>query len=214
MVLLYVPGEPVHDAIAFRLIKRCFDIVVATGALILFGPLMFVLSVMIKAQDGGPVFYRQTRIGRYGVPFDFYKFRSMHVNADEIRKKLLHLSDAKGAAFKMKDDPRVTKLGKIMRKYSLDELPQLFSVLGGHMSIIGPRPHLGSEVKTYSPPQLRRLLVRPGLICTREISGRSKLSFEEWLDLDLKYVEERSIMLDAKIFLMAIPAVLKADGAY
>lgn len=194
--------------------KRIFDIAVAFTAIVVFSPLMLVVALLIKLEDKGPILYRQTRIGQYGVPFWFYKFRSMRVDADKIRKELLTKSDAQGAAFKMKNDPRITKIGRIIRKLSIDEMPQLFSVLSGHMSIIGPRPHLACEVETYNPAQYARLLVRPGLLCLREIRGRSNLSFEEWIRLDLEYVNERGLLLDLKIFLLAIPAVLKGHGAY
>ena len=136
------------------------------------------------------------------------------MNADQIREQILHMSDAKGAAFKMKNDPRITKIGRLIRKLSIDELPQLGLVLSGHMSIIGPRPHLAQEVETYLPEQRVRLLVKPGMICLREIRGRSDLTFDQWLASDLEYVENRSLWLDAKIFLLAIPAVLTSKGAY
>lgn len=211
---LVIPTMPLHESILYRMVKRSADVAIATTALVVFSPIMLGTSLMIWAEDHGPVVYRQKRIGRFGVPFSFYKFRSMRVDADRIRAELLAQSDAEGAAFKMKRDPRVTRIGRIIRKFSIDELPQLFSVLAGHMSIIGPRPHLQEEVDTYSMDHKVRLLVRPGLICLREISGRSHLSFDEWLDLDMQYVQTRSLMLDIKIFLKAIPAVLTGHGAY
>lgn len=211
---LYVPTSPVEESLAFRIVKRAFDLVVATAAVIVFAPIMLVVATMIVLEDKGPILYRQPRVGRYGVPFWFYKFRSMRVDADRIRAELLKHSDAQGAAFKMKNDPRITRIGRFIRKFSIDEMPQLFSVLAGHMSIIGPRPHLGVEVSTYTSDQYARLLVRPGLLCLREIKGRSNLSFEEWIRLDIEYVFNRSLWLDLKIFFLAIPAVLKGDGAY
>lgn len=214
LTTLYVPMQPADETLVFRLVKRTFDVIVATLALIAFSPLMLTVAFMIWFEDRGPILYRQPRVGRYGVPFWFYKFRSMRTDADKIREQLLAQSDVKGAAFKMRNDPRITKIGRFIRKYSIDEVPQLFSVLAGHMSIIGPRPHLASEVSTYTTEQHRRLLVRPGLLCLREIRGRSHLSFEEWVRLDLEYVTERSVWLDLKIFFMAIPAVLKGEGAY
>jgi lipopolysaccharide/colanic/teichoic acid biosynthesis glycosyltransferase len=211
---LYVPTTPVEETLAFRAAKRAFDLVVALAAVIAFAPIMIVVAAIIVIEDKGPILYRQPRVGRYGVPFWFYKFRSMRVDADKIRAELLKHSDAAGAAFKMKNDPRITRIGRFIRKFSIDEMPQLFSVIAGHMSIVGPRPHLGVEVSTYNPEQFGRLLVRPGLLCLREISGRSNLSFEEWVRLDLEYVRTRSLWLDLKIFCLAIPAVLKGDGAY
>jgi lipopolysaccharide/colanic/teichoic acid biosynthesis glycosyltransferase len=214
VLTLYVPVRPMTESLAFRTVKRLIDVGIATTALLVLSPIMIALALLIKLQDGGPIFYKQARVGRYGVPFPFYKFRSMRTDADKVRKDLLTQSDAEGAAFKMKNDPRVTKLGRFMRKYSLDELPQLFSVLSGHMAIIGPRPHLPEEVNTYTFEQRARLLVKPGLICLREIKGRSHLSFEEWVALDLEYVNNRSIWYDTVIFLKAIPAVLRGEGAY
>jgi len=210
----YVPAEPLGETIWYRGTKRIADVVIALTALVVFSPIFITVALLIWLEDRQSVLYRQTRIGRFGVPFWFYKFRSMRVDADRIRQELLQHSDAKGAAFKMKNDPRITRIGKFIRKHSIDELPQIFSVLGGHMSIIGPRPHLASEVATYEPEQHVRLFAKPGLLCLREIRGRSKLSFEEWLRLDLEYVETRSLLLDATIFLRAIPAVIKGDGAY
>jgi lipopolysaccharide/colanic/teichoic acid biosynthesis glycosyltransferase len=138
----------------------------------------------------------------------------MHLNADQVLERLRHQSDADGVAFKMKRDPRVTSVGRVLRKYSIDELPQLFSILMGHMSIVGPRPHLPSEVACYRPDQRLRLTVKPGLLCYREIRGRSDLTFEEWVRLDLEYIRERSAWTDTKIFFLAFPAVLGARGAY
>ncbi len=214
LCLRYVPSEPLHDPIGYRLAKRVADVVIAVVAIVLFSPLLVLTAVLIWFEDRGAILYCQPRVGRFGVPFWFYKFRSMRVDADACRAELLALSDADGAAFKMKQDPRITRIGRVIRKFSIDEMPQLFSVLGGHMSIIGPRPHLRSEVETYSPSDHLRLVVRPGLLCLREVSGRSKLSFDDWLRLDLEYIDRRSIWLDASILLRAIPAVVRADGAY
>jgi len=214
ILTLYVPEVPLSETLVYRMAKRTFDVVVATTAIILLLPLMTIVAAFIYFEDRGPVIYRHARIGRYGVPFMFYKLRSMYLNADAHRQHLMSQSDAEGVAFKMKNDPRVTKIGRIIRKFSIDEAPQLFSVLAGHMSIIGPRPHLRSEIDHYRKDQLPRLLVKPGLLCLREIKGRSDLSFEEWVRLDLEYVRDRSLWLDLKIFLLAIPAVLRGHGAY
>lgn len=211
---LYVPTTPVGESLAYRFVKRAFDLVVASLAVLVFSPIMIVVAILILAEDRGPILYRQPRIGRYGVPFWFYKFRSMRIDADRVRAELLNQSDAEGAAFKMKNDPRITRIGRFIRKFSIDEMPQLFSVLAGHMCIVGPRPHLACEVSTYTPDQYARLLVRPGLLCLREIRGRSELSFAEWVRLDLEYVQQRSLWMDLKIFFLAIPAVVKGKGAY
>jgi len=211
---LFVPAAPMQETLAFRTFKRIFDVAIALTAIAVLSPLMTMVGLVIWFEDKGPILYRQPRVGRFGVPFWFYKFRSMRVDADKIRDQLLSQSDAAGAAFKMKADPRITRIGRVIRKFSIDELPQLFSVLAGHMSIIGPRPHLKEEVCSYRTEQRARLMVKPGLLCLREISGRSLLSFEEWVRLDLKYVKERSLWLDLKIFVLAIPAVFTGRGAF
>ncbi len=209
-----IPAHPVQETLYYRAVKRLADLVIASLAIAVFTPLFLVVSLLIWLEDRGPILYSQPRIGRYGVPFWFYKFRSMRTDADRSRADLLAHSDCEGAAFKMKRDPRVTRIGKTIRKYSIDEMPQLFSVMAGHMSIVGPRPHLAAEVETYAHQEHVRLFVKPGLLCLREVSGRSKISFDDWIKLDIEYVETRNLLLDAKIFLLAIPAVLKADGAY
>lgn len=214
VLTLYIPVLPIDEHWSYLACKRIVDIGVATFALIFLSVPMLILALLIKLQDGGPVIYRQARTGRYGVPFSFLKFRSMRVDSDQFRQQLLEQSDAAGVAFKMKNDPRVTPLGRFIRKYSLDELPQLFSVLTGQMTVVGPRPHLPEEVKEYTFEQRARLLVKPGLICLREVNGRSHLSFDEWIRLDLEYVQHRSLAYDAKIILKAVPAVLRGDGAY
>jgi lipopolysaccharide/colanic/teichoic acid biosynthesis glycosyltransferase len=212
--VLYAPKETVSDSVFYRMSKRLMDVVVATIALILLTPLMIIVGAMIWFEDRGPVFYRQSRVGRYGVPINFLKFRSMFVNADRMRDALYAQSDAQGVAFKMKNDPRVTKIGRFIRKYSVDELPQLFSVLLGDMSIIGPRPLPLKEGYAMNECQRVRYLVKPGLLCYREIGGRSNLSFDEWMRLDAEYVKNRSLLVDLKILMMVVPAVLKAEGAY
>jgi lipopolysaccharide/colanic/teichoic acid biosynthesis glycosyltransferase len=202
------------DPMSFRFLKRTADVLIASVALVVLFPFILLIACVIKLEDGGPVLYRHKRVGLGGRLFDFYKFRSMRVDADSKRVELLHLSDAEGAAFKMRDDPRRTRCGTILRKYSVDEIPQFISVLLGHMSVVGPRPHLPSEVATYDEFQKARLSVKPGLVCLREIAGRSHLSFEEWVRLDLEYVRNRSLSADLRVFLRAIPAVLSGEGAY
>jgi lipopolysaccharide/colanic/teichoic acid biosynthesis glycosyltransferase len=214
IMTLVVPTKPLPETFGYRLAKRFADVTIALGTLIILSPIILIVALLIFLEDRGPVIYKHSRVGRFGVPFRFYKFRSMRLNADQIRDQILHMSDAQGAAFKMKNDPRITKIGRVIRKLSIDELPQLGLVLSGHMSIIGPRPHLAQEVETYLPEQRMRLLVKPGIICLREIRGRSDLTFDQWLASDLEYVQNRSLLLDAKIFLLAIPAVLSSKGAY
>jgi lipopolysaccharide/colanic/teichoic acid biosynthesis glycosyltransferase len=203
-----------RDPVIYLFLKRLVDITVVSMALLFAIPFMLVAAILIYLEEPGPVVYRQQRVGKAGKRFTFYKLRSMHLNADQVLERLRHQSDADGIAFKMKRDPRVTAVGRILRKFSIDELPQLFSVLAGHMSLIGPRPHLPSEVACYRPDQRLRLTVKPGLLCYREIRGRSDLTFEEWVRLDLQYIRERGVWTDIKIFLLAFPAVLGAKGAY
>ncbi len=194
--------------------KRGLDIVVSSVTLLLLLPLCTLIALLIRAEGEGPILYWQERVGRGGKRFRFYKFRSMVVNADKLRIALEARNEANGPIFKIKDDPRVTRVGRVLRRYSLDELPQLMHVLKGEMSLIGPRPHLPREVALYTEEQAERLSVAPGLLCLREVQGRSHLSFEEWVELDLHYVRNRSLFLDLSIMLRVIPAVLKAEGAY
>ncbi len=196
-------------------LKRFMDIIFSSAALICLSPVFLVIAILIKISSKGPVFFVQKRVGIKGIEFDFYKFRSMVTNAEEIRKDLEKENEVKdGVIFKMKNDPRITKIGKFLRKYSLDELPQLFNVLKGDMSIVGPRPPLMSEVIQYHHKQLMRLTVRPGLTGLPQIHGRSNLAFSEWVKWDVWYIRNWSLLLDLKIVIATIPAVLKGDGAY
>ncbi|MBB6052701.1 sugar transferase [Armatimonas rosea] len=199
---------------AYEALKRGMDISFSFVALLLLFPLFVTISAIIFATDRGPIIYRQKRVGRGGRLFTFYKFRSMVTNADELKAKLAHQNEASGPIFKMKNDPRITPIGRILRKTSLDELPQLWSVLRGDMSLVGPRPHLQAEIDAYEGYPLERLSVIPGLICYREICGRSSLTFERWLELDLEYIQTRSLKTDLTILLKSVPAVLLGKGAY
>jgi lipopolysaccharide/colanic/teichoic acid biosynthesis glycosyltransferase len=194
--------------------KRGMDILFSLVALLLLFPVFALISAIIVLTDRGPIIYRQKRVGRGGKLFTFYKFRSMVTNADELKAKLLHQNEASGPIFKMKNDPRITPIGRLLRKTSLDELPQFWSVLRGDMSLVGPRPHLQSEIDAYENYPMERLSVIPGLICFREICGRSGLTFERWLELDLEYIETRSLKTDLTILLKAVPAILLGKGAY
>ena len=212
--VMRVPAVPLVNSIQYRFLKRTADIAIATVALLLFLPVILITMLLIWLEDRGPLLYFQTRVGICGQGFRFFKFRSMHVNADKILAELKAKNEAEGAHFKIKGDPRVTKIGRVIRKFSIDEIPQLFCVLAGQMSIVGPRPHLPSEVACYVSPQEARLLVKPGLLCLREIRGRSELNFEDWVSSDIEYVLNRSLWLDLKIFILAFPAVITARGAY
>ena len=169
---------------------------------------------MIKLEDGGPVFYRQERCGRHGRRFKITKFRSMYIDADQRLDEVLADSDAAAVFFKVRRDPRITRVGRFIRRYSIDELPQLFDVLRGDMSLVGPRPQSAREVEQYPPDMHRRLLVRPGLTGLWQVSGRSDLSFDEAIRMDLYYVDNWSIMADIIIMLKTIRAVLRPSGAY
>jgi lipopolysaccharide/colanic/teichoic acid biosynthesis glycosyltransferase len=203
---------------AYMATKRALDTTAALAFLVLFAPVLLLIALLIWREDGGPVLYSQERVGKDGRLFRFYKFRSMVKNADQLKAQLADENEAEGPIFKIKEDPRITRVGRVLRKYSLDELPQFANVLRGDMSLVGPRPHLPTEIEEYcqSGPGYPwvRLSVPPGLICLREVSGRSRLSFERWLELDLIYVEFRSLWVDLWILARAVPAVLKGDGAF
>ncbi len=196
------------------ILKRAFDILVSVLALIVFAPLILALSLIIKLSSPGPVFYVSQRSGRKGKVFKFYKFRTMIEGADRMLESLRHLDETDGPIFKIRKDPRVTGVGRFLRRYSLDELPQLWNVLRGDMSLVGPRPPTPEEVRQYADWQLKRLEIRPGITCLWQVKGRSNLSFREWMKLDLFYIENWSFGLDIKILLLTIGAVLKRQGAY
>lgn len=184
--------------------KRCIDIFGALCGLILLSPILLVIMVLIKCESKGPVIFSQERVGRNGKTFKMYKFRSMVVNAEELKKKLVEQNEMSGPMFKMKDDPRVTKIGKFIRKTSLDEIPQLVNVLKGDMSLVGPRPSLPQEVAQFETWMHRRLEVKPGLTCYWQVSGRNNIDFEDWMKLDCKYVEERSFFGDIKLIFKTV----------
>jgi lipopolysaccharide/colanic/teichoic acid biosynthesis glycosyltransferase len=199
---------------AYLLLKRCLDVVLAGCLLILILPLLAVIAIAVFIDNPGPILFSQMRVGRDNRLFRFYKFRSMVKNAPALQAQLKTENEAAGPIFKMRRDPRVTRVGRILRKYSLDELPQLYNVLRGDMSLVGPRPHLPSEVAQYEAHQRLRLTVQPGLVCLREIYGRSELTFERWIELDLQYIASRSLWTDLGILLRLVPAVLCGRGAY
>jgi exopolysaccharide biosynthesis polyprenyl glycosylphosphotransferase len=196
-----------------RLLKGLLDRVAALALLVITAPLLIAIAIAI-AIDGGPVFFRQVRVGAGGRQFKMIKFRSMVRNADELLGQLASRNEAAGPMFKIRADPRVTRVGQFLRRYSLDELPQLFNVVAGSMSLVGPRPPLLAEVAKYAADGRRRLLVKPGITGLWQVSGRSDLSWEETLRLDLRYVENWTLALDARILLKTLRAVLKGDGAY
>jgi len=194
--------------------KRIFDLIVGPLILVLLVPVVPLIALIIRLDSSGPVFYRQDRIGEGGRPFKFYKFRSMYVESDRRQKELERHNEQDGPVFKMRLDPRVTSVGRFLRRSSMDEVPQVLNVLKGDMSIVGPRPPLPTEVSRYLPGHHRRLDVKPGITCLWQISGRSQIGFDEWMRLDMEYLRTRSLRTDFLIFVKTIPAVMARRGAY
>lgn len=193
--------------------KRLLD-VVASGLLVVACiPVWIILPIVIRLESPGPAFFRQERVGKHGRKFSMYKFRSMVTGADKMQEKLRHLNEMDGPVFKIENDPRFTRLGKFLRKTSLDELPQLFNVLKGEMSLVGPRPPLYSEVLQYHPWERKRLSVTPGITCLWQVTGRNQIKFDEWMKLDIQYIDNWSFTLDLKILVRTIPAVFLRKGA-
>jgi exopolysaccharide biosynthesis polyprenyl glycosylphosphotransferase len=194
--------------------KRAIDIACSALALVVLGPLVFLpAAIAIKLSAPGPIFFGQTRVGKHGRHFKMWKLRSMVVNAEKIRMDLQAANDMDGPVFKMKKDPRVTSVGRIMRKLSIDELPQLWNVLVGDMSLVGPRPAIGSEVAQYQSWQRRRLSVTPGLTCIWQVSGRNQIGFEEWMRMDLRYIDTWSLAQDLYLIAKTIPVAAVGYGA-
>lgn len=193
--------------------KQLFDFGVTAAGLILLSPLLLTVAVAIKLTSKGPVIFPQERVGLNGRIFKMYKFRSMVVNAEELKARLTDLNEMSGPVFKIKKDPRVTTVGRFLRNTSLDELPQLWNVLKQDMSLVGPRPPLPSEVNLYDPKHRKRLAVRPGITCIWQISGRNDVDFEQWMDMDAEYVDKWSLWLDMLILAKTVPAVLLRKGA-
>ena len=194
-------------------LKRMSDLVLGSVALILLSPVMAITALLIKLDSPGPVIFRQERVGAFGRPFTCYKFRSMTVDAEARKVDLLALNEADAVVFKMANDPRVTRVGRIIRKYSIDELPQFWKVLRGDMSLVGPRPPVPYEVSQYDFYQLGRLGAVPGITGLQQVSGRSDLAFKRWVELDLQYIAEQSFWKDIEILLKTLPAVILARGA-
>jgi len=196
-------------------LKRAMDISVSLIALLLLSPLMISVAIAIKMESEGPVIFKQTRVGKNGRHFIFYKFRSMRKTAEADKQKILSQNESKdGVIFKMKDDPRITSVGKFIRKYSIDELPQFFNVLEGSMSLVGPRPPLPDEVKEYTLEDRKRLHITPGITCIWQIAGRSNIPFKKQVSLDEEYIKNRGFFRDIVILLKTIPAVLTGRDAY
>jgi lipopolysaccharide/colanic/teichoic acid biosynthesis glycosyltransferase len=213
----YYPEEiddPAHQK-AYLMVKRTLDTLGALAGILLCLPIFIVLPILIKLEDPkGSVIFRQIRVGKDGRTFQMYKFRSMVSNSEELFKDLLKKNEIDGAMFKIKDDPRITKVGKFIRKTSIDELPQLWNVLKNEMSLVGPRPSLPREVERYSSYDKQRMLVTPGCTGLWQVSGRNSLSFEQMVELDLHYIKHRSIWLDLKLIMKTVWVIIFPNDAY
>lgn len=198
----------------YHIVKRIFDLIASLCGLIILSPLFLVIALLIKCEDHGPVFYKQKRVGKDQRAFDMFKFRSMHVDADKRLTELKEQNEVDGPMFKMKNDPRITKIGHFIRKTSIDELPQLFNVVRGDMSLVGPRPPLPSEVAEYTAYDMQRLLVVPGCSGLWQATVRNSVGFHEMVQLDLEYIQKSSIWFDIKILFMTIKILFKPNSAY
>ncbi len=197
------------------ILKRVFDILISSLALVVLSPILGITAALIKLEDRGPVFFTQKRIGLRGHSFMIWKFRSMVMNAEQVAQRMIEQQEVKDTIeIKMKGDPRITRIGRLIRKYSIDELPQFWNVFIGNMSIVGPRPVVPTEVADYSVEERKRLLAKPGLTCFWQVGGRTDLDFENQVRLDIEYIQSSSIWLDVKLLFLTIPAVLLGKGAY
>lgn len=206
--------DKIKSRFIYHSVKRVFDFLAATCGIIILSPLMLIIAILIKSEDHGPIFYKQVRVGKNGKTFKMYKFRSMFVNADKMLDKLKEQNDVDGPMFKMKDDPRVTKIGHFIRKHSLDELPQFFNVLKGDMSLVGPRPPLPSEVVEYSEYDKQRLLIIPGCTGLWQATERNEVGFNEMVQLDIEYIKKAGFLFDLWIIWKTIIIVFKPNGSY
>jgi lipopolysaccharide/colanic/teichoic acid biosynthesis glycosyltransferase len=197
-----------------RRARRWMDILLSGGALVALSPLILIIATAIKLESSGPVFFTQMRVGHNGKQFRIYKFRSMYKNAEARRQDILHLSERKGICFKSKQDPRITRVGRILRRLSLDELPQILNVFKGQMAIVGPRPALPSEVAAYPAKALGRLAVKPGLTGPWQVSGRAEVSFNRMVNMDLAYARTQTLLTDLVMIMLTFRAVLSGRGAY
>ena len=206
--------KQIESRFMYHSIKRVFDFIAAICGVIILSPVMLVIAILIKAEDHGPVFYKQVRVGKNGKKFKMYKFRSMFVNADKMLAKLKEKNNVEGPMFKMKDDPRITKVGHFIRKHSLDELPQFLNVIKGDMSLVGPRPPLPSEVAEYSDYDKQRLYVTPGCTGLWQATERNEVGFSEMVQLDIQYIQRASFMFDLWIIWKTVEIIIKPNGSY
>lgn len=207
----YIQAKPENKT--YRVCKRAMDLAIATTGLIAMSPLLALVACAVKLDSPGPVLFKQTRVGKNGRTFGCYKFRSMRMDAEKLKEQLLHLNERNGPVFKMKNDPRITRLGRYLRKYSVDEFPQLINVIKGEMSLVGPRPPVPSEVAVYQPHHFRRLEVTPGLTGLWQVNGRDASDFEQWVSWDVQYVDSQCLLLDLKILCRTPLAVISGKGA-
>ena len=204
----------VKESILYPVTKRLIDIVGSLCGIILLSPLFLIVAILIKLEDPkGKVFFAQERNGKYPKTFKMYKFRSMVHNAEDLLKDLMDRNEQTGPVFKINDDPRITKVGKFIRKTSIDELPQLFNVLKGDMSLVGPRPPIPHEVDQYNSYQMQRLAVKPGLTCIWQVSGRNNIGFDEWVEMDIEYIKTRNLWLDIKLIFKTVGVLFGDDNA-
>lgn len=202
------------ESIFYSVTKRLIDIVGSLCGIILLSPLFLIVAILIKIEDPkGKVFFAQERNGRYPKTFKMYKFRSMIHNAEDLLKDLMDRNEQTGPVFKINDDPRITKVGKVIRRTSIDELPQLFNVLKGDMSLVGPRPPIPHEVEQYNSYQMQRLAVKPGLTCIWQVSGRNNIGFDEWVEMDIEYIKTRNLWLDIKLIFKTVGVLFGDDNA-
>lgn len=202
------------ESILYSITKRLIDIVGSLCGIILLSPLFLIVAILIKLEDPkGKVFFAQERNGRYPKTFKMYKFRSMVHNAEDLLKDLMDRNEQTGPVFKINDDPRITKVGKVIRRTSIDELPQLFNVLKGDMSLVGPRPPIPHEVDQYNSYQMQRLAVKPGLTCIWQVSGRNNIGFDEWVEMDIEYIKTRNLWLDIKLIFKTVGVLFGDDNA-
>ncbi|WP_294349313.1 sugar transferase [uncultured Clostridium sp.] len=199
-----MPLEYEKVGLFYSFFKRLFDVILSLMGIILLSPIFIIVIIAIKIDSKGKAFFVQERVGLKGNIFRMYKFRSMVVDAEELKKNLMTQNEMGGPMFKMKEDPRVTRVGRFIRKTSIDELPQLFNVLKGDMSLVGPRPSLPSEVKEFETWMMERLVVKPGITCYWQVSGRNNIDFIDWMKLDIKYVREKNIWIDVKLIFKTV----------
>lgn len=202
-----------NNRVLYEITKRIIDIILSLVGVIVLTPVIIIIALLIRLESKGPVVFSQRRIGQNGKEFNMYKLRSMVVDAEKLQKKLSTENELSGPMFKIKNDPRITKVGKFIRKTSIDELPQLINVLRGEMSLVGPRPSLPKEVKQFDKWMMRRLEVKPGLTCIWQVSGRNRIDFEDWMKLDIKYIEERSLGLDMKLIFKTLFVLFGDENA-